>query len=144
MQQGIHVVERHRLAALAREGLDVPQPWHGILDGLRMTQGLASEPPERRPLTLTGLDALLLVIEDDATHVLRSIRDPLMAARRYFTWKQIPLVLLLEGEIEDRRDGSGLHLRLRGHRWSLGPLLGTKLEPAFPHITGWWWASHFG
>lgn len=109
-----------------------------------MIQGLTPEPPEHTPLGLTGLDALLLAAGDDTTTILRSIRDRLLAARRYFAWKQIPLVFLLEGEIDDPRDGTGLYLELRDRRWSLGPLLGTKLEPHTPDTTGWWWASHFG
>ncbi|KIG19091.1 hypothetical protein DB30_05995 [Enhygromyxa salina] len=144
MKQGIHIIERRRLAALAREGVDVPRPWLGILDALRMVQGHLPEPLETSPLGLTGLDGLLAAANEDPTNLLRAIRGGLVAARRYFAWKNIPLVLLLEGDVDDPRDDSGLHLEYVGQRWALAALLGTHLEPAKPGVEGWWWAPQIG
>ncbi|MFO7567264.1 MAG: hypothetical protein R6X02_31760 [Enhygromyxa sp.] len=144
MQQGIHVVERRRLAALTREGVEIPRPWLGLLDALRMIQGYVPEPPEAQPLGLTGLDELLTAANEDPTNLLRSVCGSFVSARRYFAWKEIPVVLLLKGNVDDPSDESGLHLEYHGQRWSLAALLGTRLEPAKPGTSGWWWAPQIG
>jgi hypothetical protein len=144
MQVGVHLVERTRLPTLAAHGVDVPEPWMGVLDALRMVAGHLPEPPEARPLGLVGLDALLSAAPGDAGTVLRAVRSGLVEARRYFTWKQIPLVLLVEGKIDDPADGTGLGLTLGPRRWALAPLLGVRLAPARPDANGWWWTPQIG
>jgi hypothetical protein len=144
MMQGLHVVERARLPSLAAAGLDVPEPWMGLLDALRMVEGHNPEPPEKRVLGLVGLDALLRAVPGEGTTVLQAVRNGLVEARRYFSWKEIPVVLLVEGRIDDPADGSGLALLHGPRRWPLAPLLGTRLSPARPDTAGWWWAPQIG
>jgi hypothetical protein len=144
MQLGIHVVERSRLPVLAAAGVDVPEPWTGVLDVLRAVSGHLPEPTEGRALGLVGLDALLAAVPGDGATVLRAVRGGLVEARRYFSWKQIPVVLLVEGKIDDPADGTGLGLTHGGRRWSLAPLLGVRLTPARPDAAGWWWTSQIG
>ena len=143
MKTGVHVVERGRLTALAEHGIEVPRPWWGVLDVLRMLEGHRPEPPPGRPLVVTGVDALLRAA-GEAGPVLRALRTGLAEGRRYFAWKEIPLVVLLDGEVEDPRDGTGLALRADGRRWPLAPLLGTPQQPARPGTDGWWWAPQLG
>lgn len=144
IQQGIHVIERRRSNALAREGIDVPEPWMGILDVLRMVEGHLPEPAEKRPLGVYGLDALVAASPGDALGVLKALRLGFVEARRYFAWKEIPVALVVEGTIEDPRDGSGLHLLVEGRRVPLAPFVGTRLQPARPNVSGWWWAPQIG
>lgn len=144
MQAGMHVVERARLSILADQGVEVPEPWMGVLDALRMVEGHLPEPPEGLPLGLVGLDALVLAVPGEATAVLQAIRTGLVEARRYFVWKQIPVVLLLDGRIEDPADGGGLLLWHGARRWPLAPLLGTRFSAARPDVSGWWWAPQIG
>lgn len=144
MQLGVHVVERPRLPALAAVGVDLPEPWTGVLDALRTVAGQLPEPPEGRPLSLVGLDALLSAVPGDGATVLRAVRGGLVEARRYFAWKQIPVVLLVEGRVDDPADGTGLGLSHGGRRWSLSPLLGVRLTPARLDAAGWWWTHQIG
>lgn len=144
MQLGMHVIERARLAKLAAHGVDLAEPWMGILDVLRMVEGHLPEPPEGRPLVLTGLDALVRAVPGEATAVLQAIRTGLVEARRYFTWKQMPVVLLLDSSVDDPADGGGLILAHGPRRWPLAPLLGTRLSAARPDVAGWWWAPQIG
>lgn len=144
MQLGMHVIERAALSKLATHGVEASEPGMGILDALRMVEGHLPEPPEGRPLVLVGLDALVRAVPGEATAVLQAVRTGLVEARRYFAWKQIPLVLLLDGRVEDLADGSGLHLWHGPRRWSLAPLLGTRFAAARPDARGWWWATQIG
>jgi hypothetical protein len=144
MQAGLHVVERGRLASLAAAGVDVPEPFMGILDALRMVEGHLPEPPAGQPLGLVGLDALLRAVPGDPTRMLQGMRAGLVEARRYFAWKAIPVVILVEGRIDDLADDTGLYLCSAERRWPLAPLLGTRLTPARPDAGGWWWAPQIG
>ena len=141
---GIHVIERRLLGTLSREGVEVPEPWMGVLDVLRMVEGHFPEPPERRPLGVHGLDALLAAAPGEAQGVLQALRLGFVDARRYFTWKEIPVVLLVDGIIDDPRDGTGLHLVRDDRRIALAPFLGTRLEPARKVAAGWWSAPQIG
>ncbi len=144
MQLGIHVVERARLSTLAASGVEVPEPWMGVLDALRMMEELLPEPPADQPLGLVGLDALLCAAGSESTPLQRTIRAGFAEARHYFSWKRIPVVLLLNGRVDDLRDGSGLALLFAERRWPLAPLLGTRLAPARAGVKGWWWAPQIG
>jgi hypothetical protein len=141
MQRGVHLVERARLPSLAAHGVSVPEPWMGLLDVLRMVEGHYPEPPEAKPLGLVGLDALLRATPGDGAGVMLAIRGGLADARSYFAWKQIPLVILVDGQIEDLGEGVGQRLVGGERRWSLTPLLGSGLTPGRPGVLGWWWAS---
>lgn len=144
MQPGLHVVERARLAPLAALGVDVPEPFMGILDVLRMAEGHLPEPPPGRPLGVVGLDAILSASPGDPTRLLQAMRVGLVEARRYFAWKAIPLVLLVDCEVDDPADETGLHVRIGARRCPLAPLLGTRLAAARVDTHGWWWASQIG
>ena len=144
MPMGIHVIERRRLGPLARDGIEVPEPWMGVLDVLRMAEGHVPEPPEGRPLGVHGLDALLAASPGDAYGVLQALRLGFVDARRYFAWKQIPVVLIFDNAVEDPRDGTGLHLARGDRRLALAPFLGTRLEPARAGATRWWHAPQIG
>jgi hypothetical protein len=144
MQPGLHVVERARLAPLAALGVDVPEPFMGILDVLRMSEGHLPEPPAGRPLGVVGLDAMLAATPGDPTRLLQAMRAGLVEARRYFAWKAIPVVMLVDGEVDNPADDTGLHLRLGARRCALAPLLGTRLSTARADARGWWWASQIG
>jgi hypothetical protein len=144
MRLGIHVVERARLSTLSAAGVHVPEPWMGVLDALRMVEGHLPEPSDGQALGLVGLDALLEAAGADSGPVQRTLRTGFAGARSYFTWKRIPLVLLLDGRVDDARDGSGLVLVHGEHRRPLAPLLGTRLTPARDHVRGWWWAPQIG
>jgi hypothetical protein len=50
LQLGINLSERRQLAGLARERVEVPEPWMSVLDA----EGRLPEPPERRPLGFMG------------------------------------------------------------------------------------------
>jgi hypothetical protein len=143
-QSGIHVLERRRLGGLSREGVDVPEPWMGVLDVLRMVEGHRPEPPERQPLGVHGLDALVAAVPDEALGVLQALRSGFVEARRYFTWKEIPVVLLVDGAVDDPSDGTGLYLAAGERRIPLAPFLGTRFQPARPKVAGWWWAPQIG
>lgn len=67
-----------------------------------------------------------------------------LESRRYFASQRIPVVVLVEGRIEDRADGTGLHLSHGDRTWSLAPMLGTRFSPARPGTAGWWWAPQVG
>ncbi len=144
MRPGQHVIRRSSLTALQRYGVDVPEPRFGLIDVLRLVEGHLSEPPEGVPLGITGVTALLRATQGDAAAVLQAARTGLVEARRYFAWKRIPLVLLVEGDIDAPANGSGLVVIADGRRWSLTPLLGTRLEPALAGVDGWWWAPQIG
>ena len=144
MQAGVHVVERARLAPLAAAGALVPEPFMGVLDVLRMVEGHLPEPPGGQPLGVVGLDALLKAAAGDPTRLLQGMRAGFVEARRYFAWKAIPVVMLVEGRIDDPGDDTGLYLCSAERRWSLAPLLGTRLTPARAGSAGWWWASQIG
>lgn len=144
MQQGYHVVESHRIASLAAAGLTVPQPWVGILDLLRMVEGHLPEPAPARPLGVVGLDALLRAVVGDVTNVLQALRAGLVESQRYFVWKQIPVVVLVRGTLEDRHEGSGLRLNHSAGTWPLAPMLGTHFAPVRPDVEGWYWAPQIG
>lgn len=132
------------MSSLAAAGVDVPEPWMGILDVLRMVEGHLPEPTEGRPLGVVGLEALLRAVPGDGTTVLQAVRRGMSEARRYFTWKEIPVVLILEGHIENPPEGSGLQLTRSERHWSLAPLLGTGFSSARPDTSGWWWAPQIG
>lgn len=144
MKQGYHIVESSRIASLASAGLTVPEPWFGLLDLLRMVEGHLPEPESARPLGVIGLDGLLQAVSGDVTNVLQALRVGLVESRRYFAWKQIPVVLLVRGALEDRHDGSGLRLSHGAGGWPLAPMLGTHFEPIRPDLTGWYWAPQIG
>ena len=144
MQLGVHVVQRERLSALAAAGVEVPEPWMGLLDALRMVEGHLGEPPEGQPLGLVGLEALLGAVPGEGTALLQALRTGLVEARRYFAWKRIPLVFLVPGTVDDPQDGTGLTLEHQGRRWPLAPLLGTHLVAARLATPGWWWAPQLG
>jgi hypothetical protein len=144
LQSGLHVIERRRLNTIARDGVDLPEPWMGVLDVLRMIDGHLAEPPEHRPLGVHGLDALVAAAPGDAHGVLSALRLGFVEGRRYFAWKEIPVVLLVDGGIDDPRDGTGLHLTVEGRRVSLAPFLGTRFQPPRPSANGWWWSPQIG
>lgn len=93
---------------------------------------------------LVGVESMLRAAPDDATSVLQGIRTGLIEARRYFAWKEIPLVILIDARIDDPADGSGLHVVSGERRWPLGPLLGTRLSAVANQRDGWWWAPQLG
>ena len=76
--------------------------------------------------------------------MLQGIRAGLIEARRYFAWKEIPLVILIDARIDDPADGSGLYVVSGERRWPLGPLLGTRLSAVANKRDGWWWAPQLG
>lgn len=144
MKVGIHVAERARLSHLGPKGLVVPEPWMGILDCLRMIDGHLPEPRANQPLGIVGLDALLCGMTGDSTSLLQTLRKGLVHARRYFNWKEIPVVLLVDGRIADAEDDTGLALERGARRWALAPMLGTHMHPVLANTHGWWWAPQIG
>jgi hypothetical protein len=143
MKLGVHLIERGKLPLLSAVGVDVPPPWMGILDVLRMVEGHLPEPPEKQPLGIVGVEAIVRTAPD-ATKVLQALRAGLLEARRYFGWKEIPLVFLPDARVDDASDGNGLVLELGARRCSLAPLLGTRLTPVREKSDGWWWAPQIG
>lgn len=141
LQPGLHVIQHDRLA---QAGLELPQPWMGLLDALRMLEGHLPAPPPGQPLGVVGLDALLRDAPAETGTLLRVLRDALVEGRSYFTWKQIPVVLVVQGVLEDAQDGSGLHLKMDGRSWALAPLLGTRMQAAQPGRHGWFWSPQIG
>lgn len=144
MKVGLHVAERSRLSHLGPNGLVVPEPWMGILDCLRMIEGHLPEPAPNQPLGIVGLDALLNGMTGDSTTMLQAVRKGLVHARRYFNWKEIPVVVLLDGRVVDAEADTGLALEHGTRQWSLAPLLGTRLRPVLANVHGWWWAPQIG
>ena len=144
MRQGIHLVQRDALGSIEAHGVVLPRPWTGLLDGLRVVEGHLPEPPEDRPFVLGGLTTLLRAGPEDATTLLQVVRQGLVDGRQYFSWKRIPVVLVVAGSVVDREDGQGLQIEAGGRCWPLAPLLGTRLKPAHPQTTGWWWAPQIG
>lgn len=140
MREGLHVIQRDSLGALEPQGVRLPRPWTGLLDGLRTLEGHLAEPPEGEPFVLTGLTTLLRAGPEEATPVLQMVRQGLVDGRQYFSWKRIPVVLVLDGTVLDREDGQGLELEAGGRTWALAPLLGTRMKRAHPRATGWWWS----
>ncbi len=143
MKPGLHVVAASATRRLAEHGVVVPEAGVGLLDVLRMLEGLRPEPPEGQPLFVFGLDELAGATGDPGP-LLRATRSGLVEGRAYFEWKRIPLVLVLRGEVVDRRDDTGLRLGGDSRSIDLAPLLGTKLEPAKAGVDGWWWAPQLG
>ena len=143
MQPGLHVIEARKLADLERHGVVLPRPWTGLLDGLRTVEGLEPEPPADQPFVLAGLTALLRQAPDGADALLRVVRGTLGEGRAYFSWKKLPVVLVVEGHVDDPGDETGLWLEAEGRRWSLAPLLGTGLQAARPGVSGWWWSPQW-
>jgi len=111
-----------------------------MLDAVRAVEGLDREPAPDRPLVLTGLATLLCEAHGDGSELMRVVRSSLGEGRAYFSWKNIPLVFVVGGHLEDPGDGSGLVLEADERRWSLAPLLGTSWNPAHPNAAGWWWS----
>jgi hypothetical protein len=109
-----------------------------------MVEGHLPEPPAERARGIVGIDALLHAVPGDPTRLLQGVRAGLVEARSYFAWKAIPLVVLVDGTIDDLADDTGLHLRGADRRWPLAPLLGTRLTVARPGVPGWWWAPQIG
>jgi len=144
MREGLHVVQRDSVGALQPHGIVLPRPWTGLLDGLRTLEGHLVEPPDEQPFVLHGLTALLGVAPEDPTTLLQVVRQNLVGGRQYFSWKRIPVVLVLDGTLVDREDGHGLELVLGQRSWALAPLLGTRIKRAHPQITGWWWSPQIG
>jgi hypothetical protein len=138
MQLGIHLIERGALAALATKGVEVPEPWIGVIDLARTIEGLLPEPVSRRPLGVVGLDRLLEAAGDEAPAVMSLLRRSFHDGRSYFEWSRIPLVVLVAGRLGPHHDG-GPELTLGAKRWPLAPIVGKRLEP----VAGddrWWWA----
>ena len=144
MRQGIHVIQRDALGALEAHGVELPRPWVGLLDGLRVLEGHLPEPPEGAPFVLDGLTTLLRAGPEDSTALLQMVRQSLVGGRQYFSWKRIPVVLIAAGTLLDREDDRGLELEAGGRRWGLSPLLGTRMKAAHPKSSGWWWSPQIG
>ena len=144
MREGLHVVQRDMIGALEPLGLELPRPWTGLIDGLRTLEGHLVEPPESRPLVLTGLTTLLRAGPRDATSLLQMVRQGLVDGRQYFSWKRIPVVLVIDGVLIDQEDERGLELEFGQRSWALAPLLGTRIKRAHPTATGWVWSAQIG
>ena len=143
MQPGMHLIERRKLAELERHGVALPSPWTGLLDALRVVEGMEPEPPDGQPFVLAGLTDLLRQAPDASDTLLRVVRGTLGEGRGYFSWKKLPVVLVVDGRVDDPGDDSGLWLELDDARRSLAPLLGTRLKAARPGATGWWWSPQW-
>jgi|GEM_PF-4720254 len=143
MQPGMHLIERRNLAGLERHGVSLPRPWTGLLDALRAVEGLEPEPHPDQPFVLVGLTDLLRQAPGASDTLLRVVRGTLGEGRAYFSWKKLPVVLVVDGRVNDPGDDSGLWLELDDARWSLAPLLGTRLRAAQPGATGWWWSPQW-
>lgn len=153
MQSGVHLMTVEAGPAIAATGITLVEPHLGIIDLCRMIEGLLPEPPARQPLAISGLDSLLLAADGDPREgepraLLQPVRHCLMQGRRYFHWKQIPLIFWVEGTLEGTAGGTpgldALALVAGGRRIELGFLLGSQLKPMLPGQTGWWWSPQLG
>ena len=145
MKRGVHVIERARLPEFKPRGLDVPEPWLGIIDLLRTIEGHLAEPVEKRPLGILGFDALLAAGRQQEETLTPSLRTLLYAGKHYFEWKEIPLVFLVDAKIGGEHDADGAYLELGGAPpLALAPLFGRGLQPMHEDMTGWWWAAQLG
>ncbi len=137
---GLHVVTKD---AMPRLELPESAVRVGILDLLRLIEGLADEPAPGEPLVVEGV-ARLLMASDERTAVLGALRESLVAARGYFAWKAIALVVVLDVRVDDAAGGRGLDLFLGDAVVPLSPLFGTRLTRARPTESGWWHAPQIG
>jgi hypothetical protein len=149
MQIGIHLVHRPALDELRARGVNVPEPWIGVLDLMRLIEGLGPEPESDRPLGVVGVDALLTASGPDSEAVMRLVRRGLHEARRYFEWRRIALCLLVQSRLHAAADGSPELDTPEGVR-SLTPLVGQGMRPMANTMTSsareadWWWAPQLG
>lgn len=143
MQLGLHLIVRKDLGRLAEQGAEVSAPYLGVVDLVRAVEGNLPEPPPSMPLGLVGLDALCLASGSGAHEALAVIRRGVHDGKRYFDWKQIPLVFLVEGELDHDPRG-GAMLRSDGERFSLHPLLGRGIKPLHRDQLNWWWTPQLG
>lgn len=144
MKPGLHIVDTRLLASHREHGLDLPEPWIGVLDLLRMIEGHAPEPEPNRTLVVVGLEALVRAVAAQPVRPLQVVREGLVSARGYFMSKAIPLVFLSEAELTDPRDGTGLRMVVDDREIALAPCFGTRLEPLGKDIAGWWWSAQIG
>lgn len=144
MKSGVHVVERTRLPELRPRGLDVPDPWLGIIDLLRTIEGHLPEPAEKHALGILGLDALLAAGRQQEASLTPSLRTLLYAGKHYFEWKEIPLVFLVDARIGGEHDAGEAHLAIGEAQISLAPIFGRGLQPMHEDVAGWWWAAQLG
>lgn len=144
MQEGLHVAEKQAFSTLSARGLVLPGRMLGVLDVCRMIEGQLPEPPPRQPLGIVGLEALLLADVKQARTVLLPVRRALLEGKRYFHWKQIPLVFVVDGTLEGTPGLTGLQLRLGEQTIGLSFLLGSQLKPTLPDSKAWWWSPQVG
>ncbi|MDY0003442.1 MAG: hypothetical protein RBU30_19240 [Polyangia bacterium] len=144
MKRGVHLVERFRLPALRLRGLEVPDPWLGILDLLRAIEGHLPEPVEKRAIGILGLDGLLAAGRRQEETLMPSLRTLLYSGRHYFEWKEIPLVFLVDARIGGEHDAGGAFLELGDAPIALAPIFGRGLQPMQSDLAGWWWAAQLG
>ena len=144
LQTGLHLVLRAALPTLAERGLRVPEPWIGVVDLARMVEGRLSEPPSGQPLGIVGLDALVQASGDGLHGTLAVIRRGVHDGKRYFDWKQIPLVFLVEGTLEVDPEAGGPVLRHGRERFPLYALFGRSIAPLSADDATWWWTPQLG
>lgn len=125
---GVHLIYSGALPALAHTGVSLPRPALGVIDLLRALEGRLPEPPARSPLVVGGLEALLRATPEPAP-ALQVIRAALVEARAWFSWRQVPLVFL----VDIPPIGPAHALTLDGHPLVL--LLGSRLQQ---RAEGWW------
>lgn len=144
MKPGLHIVDTRFMASHDEHGLELPEPWLGVLDLLRMIEGHAPEPVPHRVLVVVGLEALVRAVGAQPVRPLQVVREGLVSARGYFMSKSIPLVFLSEAKLTDPRDGTGVRMVTDGREIALAPCFGTRLEPLNPEVAGWWWSAQIG
>lgn len=137
-------MERLALPELVSRGASIPTQRVGLLDLCRMIEGHLPEPSPRQPLGVVGLDALLMADEAQARALLQPVRRVLLEGKRYFHWKQIPLVFLVEGTLDGAPGLDGLSLTVAGHKHDLTFFLGNHLKPTLPDSKAWWWSPQVG
>lgn len=145
MQLGIHLLQQEALPELTERHVVVPEPWIGVVELLRMIEGLEDEPPHKRPLGVVGLEALLIACRNEEKDVLRLIRRGIHGAKRYFDWREIPICFVLRGRLKAEAGQAIPDLSHAGHTWSLAPLVGHGLKPVDSELAGaWWWGPQLG
>ena len=145
MAAGVHVIATPQMAAAQRDGAQLPRPWIGVVDLLRMVEGLADEPSEDRPLVVMGLEVLLALAAEDPAGVTSVVREALHGCKHYLEWKRIPLVFVVAGALRSGLTDDTAVLVTASQEFDLAAVFGRALQPReFVAEGGWWWTPQLG